>query len=203
MEQLYRIRTEGEALFKDRGSKFLAFALPVKTQEEMTVRLQEIKKRFHDARHHCHAYRLGAYGETTYANDDGEPSHSAGTPILSAIRSGSVTDALVVVVRYFGGTKLGVRGLIEAYRTSAEEALAACQKEAVVHRTFFELVYGYERTSELNRIMHPFAIEQVAASYTEVCELRYAIAEEDFPRLEEMLRNAQFEIKVLEEENHE
>ena len=200
MDPLFRIQEEGEGLFKDRGSRFISFAFPVADQEQVDKEVQGVKKRFHDARHHCYAYRLGEYGDTTYATDDGEPSHSAGAPILGAIRSMNITDVLVVVVRYFGGTKLGVRGLIEAYRTGAELALEACPKAEVLHETHFELVFPYERTSELKKILHPFTVKETAASYTDICRLQYAIADDDFPGLEAALINSRFDLKVIEDD---
>lgn len=200
MEELYRITTPGEGTFKEKGSRFLAFAYPVQNLAEIDQQVQDLKKRFYDARHHCYAYRLGAYGETIYVNDDGEPSHTAGTPILSAIRSAATTDLLVVVVRYFGGTKLGVRGLIEAYRTAADLALAEAEKTAVLHQTTFELKFAYDQTADLNRILHPFPVEQVEATYTDVCRIRYVIDETIFPSLSARLTEARFEISVLENE---
>lgn len=197
-EQLFRIVSKGSGVFKDRGSRFLAFAFPVREISEVEGHIQAVKKEYHDARHHCTAYRLGAKAETSYANDDGEPSHSAGTPILSAIRSLELTDTLVVVVRYFGGTKLGVRGLIEAYRTAAELALAEAKRIAIVHRVHFELIFGYERTSALNRILHPFEFEVVSANYTDICQQHLAVKEEIFSQVQARLESEQFSPKILE-----
>ncbi|MEL6650187.1 MAG: YigZ family protein [Bacteroidota bacterium] len=197
-EQLYRIVSQGEGVFKDRGSRFLGFAFPVRDIGQVEQAIQSIKKTYHDARHHCTAYRLGDRTQTSYANDDGEPSHSAGTPILGAIRSLQLTDTLVVVVRYFGGTKLGVRGLIEAYRTAAELALEEAQKQEIVHRVHFSLRFGYERTSALNRIMHPFEFDLVSADYTDICEQHFAVKEEIFPQVQASLQREQFVPKILE-----
>ena len=110
-------------LFKDNGSRFLAFAYPVENEEEIKDRVQALRKKYHDARHHCYAYRLGHLGDRFRANDDGEPSSSAGRPILGQIDSRGLSDVLVVVVRYFGGIKLGIPGLIRAYRTATADAL--------------------------------------------------------------------------------
>lgn len=141
---------EGEGLYKEKGSKFLAFACPTSDEEEAKRRLEALRKRFHDARHHCYAYAFGPDGERFRANDDGEPSHSAGTPILNQIRSRGLTDTLVVVVRYFGGTKLGVSGLIAAYKAAAAEALdAAGTRKAVLHE---ELSFGFEYP-DMNAVM--------------------------------------------------
>ena len=119
-----------------------------------------LKKKYHDARHHCYAYRLGKKGETTFATDDGEPSHSAGDPILNAIRAEQLTNVLVCVVRYFGGTKLGVRGLIEAYGEAAALALEKMDRVELIDKVIFTLKFPYDKTSEVNRILHPYEIEE-------------------------------------------
>jgi putative IMPACT (imprinted ancient) family translation regulator len=106
------IKSGVQGLYKEKGSKFLAFAYPVESEEEVKQRLLELRKAYYDARHHCYAYVLGAEKEKYRATDDGEPNHSAGDPILGQIRSRNLTNVLVVVVRYFGGVKLGVGGLV-------------------------------------------------------------------------------------------
>lgn len=111
--------------FKDNGSKFLAFAYPVETEEDARLIIRDLKKEYFDARHHCYAYRIGYDGSTWRASDDGEPSSSAGKPILGQILSNGLSDILIVVVRYFGGIKLGIPGLIRAYRESSAEAISA------------------------------------------------------------------------------
>jgi len=128
MDEAYKYKTLDKphtAEFKDRGSKFLAFAYPVFSQVDIKERLQQLKKEHPKANHHCYAWRLGTDGLQYRANDDGEPSGSAGRPILGQIDSVGLTNVLVVVVRYFGGTLLGVPGLINAYKTSAADALNA------------------------------------------------------------------------------
>lgn len=117
------IHKPGEALFKDRGSKFFAYVFPIRTEDDFKERLAELKKEHYQARHHCYAWRINPDEVAFRANDDGEPSHSAGTPILHALQSAEVINVGAIVVRYFGGTKLGVGGLINAYRTATEEAL--------------------------------------------------------------------------------
>ena len=125
MKDLYlTIEKTTEGLYKETGSKFLAMAFPVSTREEISERLAELRKKYHDARHHCYAWRLGADMEEYRVNDDGEPSGSAGLPIFGQIQSRDLSNVLVVVVRYFGGTLLGVGGLIRAYRAAASGALA-------------------------------------------------------------------------------
>jgi uncharacterized YigZ family protein len=117
------ITSESKGLFKDRGSRFIAFAIPVSSQEEIKTRLELLKKEYHDARHHCYAWVLMPDRQTWRVNDDGEPSGTAGKPILGQINSRELTNILVVVIRYFGGTLLGVSGLINAYRSAAADAL--------------------------------------------------------------------------------
>jgi len=141
MEVYYTIEKSAMAEFKDRGSKFLAYAWPVKTVEQVKECLQEIKKEHPKATHHCFAYRLGTDGLQFRANDDGEPSGTAGKPILGQIDSKQLTDVLVVVVRYFGGTLLGAPGLINAYKVSTSmvlQLIPPVQKnvEAKYHLTF-------------------------------------------------------------------
>ena len=116
-----------QAQFKDKGSRFLAFAYPVQTAEQVKKHVDDLRQEHHKARHWCYAYRLGVDGNQFRANDDGEPSGSAGRPILGQIDSFELTDVLVVVVRYFGGTLLGVPGLIHAYKTSTQMALENAQ----------------------------------------------------------------------------
>ena len=117
------IQKPSEGVFKDRGSKFLAFAFPVRTEQEIKEILHLIKKEHHGANHHCYAWRLGADKLAYRANDDGEPNNSAGKPILGQIQSNDLTDIFIVVARYFGGTLLGVSGLINAYREAASDAI--------------------------------------------------------------------------------
>ena len=131
------IAEEARGLFKDNGSRFIAHAYPVETEEEVKEIVAALKKEYYDARHHVYAYRLGYKGDKFRANDDGEPSGTAGRPILGQINSSNLTDILIIVVRYFGGTLLGTSGLIQAYKTSAAEAIAAATiEERIVEKTF-------------------------------------------------------------------
>ncbi len=152
------ISKEGTSLFKDRGSKFIGIAVHVESEEDVKQQLEKLQKQYHDARHHCYAYMLGAKREVFRANDDGEPNHSAGDPILGQINSKELTDTLVVVVRYFGGTKLGVSGLINAYKTAAEDAISEAKTILIEVRQAFELSYGYELTNEVMRLVNDFTI---------------------------------------------
>lgn len=144
------IAATSEGLFKDRGSKFLSFAFPVKSEEEVKEILLRLRKDYHDARHHCYAWKLGVDPPGVRANDDGEPSSSAGKPILNQIEKLNLTNTLVVVVRYFGGTLLGVGGLINAYRTAAEDALKNNRMIRKKIRHSYKLEFGYP---DMNNIM--------------------------------------------------
>lgn len=169
------LSTSSQAEFKDRGSKFIAIAARVNTLDDVETALAELRKTYHDARHHCYAYRLGIEGEKTRANDDGEPNHSAGDPILGQIRSFDLTYTLVVVIRYFGGTKLGVSGLINAYRSAAEEALAQAKIIEVPVTTAFRLNYPYESTNEVMRLLSEFDAKVVSQEFTERCVQEIAV----------------------------
>ncbi len=147
------VSQKSAGLYKDKGSKFLYFSFPVETEEEIKTELASLRKIYFDATHHCYAWVLGPKGTQFRANDDGEPNHSAGDPILGQIRSHQLTNVLIVVVRYFGGTKLGVSGLIQAYKTSA--ALAIEENEIIEKRVMEELFiqFGYPQMNEVMKIV--------------------------------------------------
>lgn len=169
------IEKSSEGLFKEKGSKFLAFAFPVRSEEEVKEQLEKLRKKYFDARHHCYAWVLGPRKTRFRANDDGEPNHSAGDPILGQIRSRDLTDVLVVVVRYFGGTKLGVSGLIQAYRTAADEALSNAEiirKELTVEGRFN---YPYASTTEVQRLMKDFDLVILQQEFGEACALDFQL----------------------------
>ena len=144
------IKTPSSGLFKDRGSKFLGFAFPFTSKDQLKTRLEDLKKEYHAARHFCYAYRINPSGIEERANDDGEPGHSAGTPILGQIQSKDLINVLVVVVRYFGGTKLGVPGLILAYKTAAKLALEQAQIQTQEIKERLHISFEY---AELNNVM--------------------------------------------------
>ncbi len=196
-ETLYEAKSSGSSLLKDRGSKFHGVVHPCLDLTQAQAYLEGIKQQFHDARHHCYAYRIGKSGETTYATDDGEPAHSAGDPILGAIKSANLTNVWVGVIRYFGGTKLGVRGLIEAYRGAAEEALIHIDRQEIILKAKFELVYPYERTSEIRRILHPYPYEELESVYTEQVKQVLEIQRDLYPALQAQLHAAAFDYKTI------
>ncbi len=164
-----------ESLYKEKGSKFIGLAYPVKTEEEVKIILDELHKKYYDARHHCYAYIIGPEGEKYRANDDGEPNHSAGDPILGQIRSKDLTNTLVVVVRYFGGTKLGVSGLISAYKTAAAEALEANEIIEEIVKENIAIRYSYENTNEVMRLVKEFDPDILDQEFTADCYLSLAV----------------------------
>ncbi|MGN0190914.1 MAG: IMPACT family protein [Candidatus Cryptobacteroides sp.] len=165
------IASPSEGLFRDNGSRFLAFAYPVETQEEVRDIVQSLKSEYHDARHHCYAYRLGCKGDIFRANDDGEPSGSAGRQILGRIDSLGLSDVLVVVVRYFGGIKLGIPGLIRAYRTSTEDALSAAtivEKTATEH---FRIEFDYLQMNNVMKMLKDLKAEILGRDFGTGCSV--------------------------------
>ncbi len=165
------IQQPSEGLFKEKGSKFLAFAFPVQSEDEVKDLLTILRKKYFDARHHCYAYRLGADKKLLRANDDGEPNHSAGDPILGQIKSRDLTNVLVVVVRYFGGTKLGVGGLIEAYRTASIAALdRATIIEVAVTKTI-SIRFNYDGMPEVMKVVKDFGLAIRDQDFSDNCRM--------------------------------
>lgn len=166
MRDIYRtIAKRSEGTYSELRSKFLAFALPVRSAEEALALVAGFQKEYFDARHVCWAYRLGAEGEEYRSNDNGEPSGTAGKPILGQIVSAELSDVLVVVVRYFGGVKLGTSGLIVAYRSATAEALAAAE---VIERTVdeqFTMGFSYEQMNTVMRVIKEYSPTIVSQEY--------------------------------------
>ena len=183
-ESYKTIAQKSSGLFKDRGSKFHRFAYPIKDEEEIKTYLEELKKEFYDARHYCYAFILGADGQHFRASDDGEPAHSAGDPILGQIRSLELTHCLVVVVRYFGGTKLGVPGLINAYRTAAREALENSRivKKFITFR--MSIHFPYSRMNDVMQMTKSLDLKVINQNFELDCELVIEIK----PSLEDQIR---------------
>ena len=174
------IASVAEGLFKDNGSRFIAKAYPVETEEEVKAVLDGLRKEYHDARHHCYAYRLGLNGEKWRANDDGEPSGSAGRPILGQIDSAGLSDILVVVVRYFGGIKLGIPGLIRAYRTSTADALSSARTVEKVAGNSWRVEFPYLSMNPVMKVVKDLALPQKNPQFAEVCclEVRVRLSQE-------------------------
>ncbi len=166
------IKQRSEGVFRDRGSKFLAFAFPVNTRDEIKKTLAELRKEYHDARHHCYAYRLGAAKEIFRANDDGEPSGTAGKSILGQIRSNDLSNILIVVVRYFGGTLLGVGGLINAYRTAAANAIYDAKIITAAEQDLIEINFPYVIMNKIMKIIRDEGMKIMEQDFTETCKIK-------------------------------
>ena len=173
-----------EVLFKDKNSKFYGYTFPVTSEEDVKLIIDQLKKTHFSARHWCYAYQLGTDKISFRANDDGEPNNSAGMPIYGQIQSFDVTNILVVVVRYFGGVKLGVSGLISAYKTTAQLALEAAE---IIEKTidrYFTISFDYKNMNKVMRIIKEKNITVVSQKLEESCQIRIAvrkkIAEEIF-----------------------
>ena len=171
----HTIAAPATGLFKDKGSKFLAFAFPVENETEIKQHLQQLKKEYFDARHHCYAYRLGLDGEQWRANDDGEPSSTGGKPILGQLLSLELTNVLVVVVRYFGGIQLGVPGLINAYRSATADALAQAQ---IIEKTAKEILsvnFSYFNMNKIMKLVKDEELEIVSQHFDNECEIKLSV----------------------------
>jgi len=171
VSQFFTVENLSEGLYKEKGSKFLAFSFPVSSEDDVKLRLEDLRKKFHDARHHCYAYVLGMDQQTFRANDDGEPSHSAGDPILGQIRSFELTNVLVVVVRYFGGTKLGVGGLIHAYKAATEEALKKASIKEIFEEVNLLFQFPYDLLSSVERLITELDISVTKRDFQEDCRI--------------------------------
>lgn len=181
------IEAASEGLYKEKGSKFLAFAHPVNTVEEVKTHLESYRKTYYDARHVCYAYSIGPEGEEFRANDDGEPSGTAGRPILGQIQSFGLTNVLVVVIRYFGGILLGTGGLVVAYKSAAADALQAA---IVLEKTVdadFKIRFEFPFMNDVMRIVKQLDVQIVEQGYEMDCIMQLRIRKNDAPRLEDAL----------------
>jgi len=161
------ISSISEGFYKEKGSKFYAYAYPIASTEQITSHLSSLRKLHHQARHHCYAYILGPDGKQYRSQDDGEPKHSAGDPILGQIRSKNLTNVLVVVVRYFGGTKLGMGGLIQAYKEAAHQALNQAQVIEKELCETWQLEFDYELLNLVMRYIKDMDLNIVDQQQTE------------------------------------
>ncbi len=182
------IKAKSEGLFKDKGSKFLSYAFPVETEEEIKDILIQIKKEHHSARHHCYAWRLGTEEITFRANDDGEPSSTAGKPILGQLLSFGLTNILVVVVRYFGGTLLGTGGLINAYRTAAAEAIKNAKTVNRVIEKKFTLKFTYNQMNDVMQIIKQENLNILDTRFELECELDFSVRKSEARRIEDLFQ---------------
>ena len=192
MEDTYKtIEGQSEAVYTEKRSKFIAIAIPVRTLTEVKAHLEEYQKKYYDARHVCYAYMLGAERKEFRANDNGEPSGTAGKPILGQINSNELTDILIIVVRYFGGIKLGTSGLIVAYRTAAAQAIA---EAAIIEKTVdqdVKIIFEYPFMNDVMRIVKEEAPEILEQSYDMDCIMRLRIRKSLMTRLHARLEKVE------------
>ncbi len=165
------IASESRGLFKDNGSRFIAHAYPVETEEEVKEIVAALKKEYYDARHHVYAYRLGYLGDKFRANDDGEPSGSSGRPVLGQIDSNGLSDILVVVVRYFGGIKLGIPGLIRAYKTATADAIANAEIVEKIASKMYRVRFGYMSMNNVMKVFKDMGLEQKNQKFDMECSM--------------------------------
>lgn len=180
------ISTLSTGIFKDNGSKFLSFAYPVSTVEEIKPIIQQLKKEYFDARHHCYAYRLGHTGDIWRFNDDGEPSSTAGRPIYGQLLSAELSDVLVVVVRYFGGIKLGVPGLIRAYKTATADAIANAQIIEKIATESYTITFDYLQMNNVMKALKDLSICAANQQFHLSCSLQADVRLNDVPKFTEI-----------------
>lgn len=184
MEDVYKtILSSSEGLYKEKGSRFIAFAYPVSSEEQIRDIISGLKEKYYGARHHCYAWRLGADKKQFRANDDGEPSSTAGKPILGQILSNDLTNILIVVVRYFGGIKLGVSGLTNAYREAATDALA---NASVIEKTVDEKLrirFSYLVLNDVMKIIKEESPEVLERRFELECEMLISIRKKNMSLL--------------------
>jgi len=192
IDEYKTIENVGEGTYSEKRSKFLAFSHHVETEDEVKALLASYRKKYYDARHVCYAYMLGADRKEFRANDDGEPSSTAGKPILGQINSNELTDILIVVVRYYGGVNLGTSGLIVAYKTAAAEAIAS---SLVVTRQVEEIVtysFPYVMMNDVMRIIKEMKPRIVSQSYDNTCEIKLSIRKSEADMLRSRLGKLSF-----------
>ena len=176
IEDKYKeVKNHTTGIYKEKGSKFIAYSYPVYSEEEVKEKLEEVRKLEHSARHYCYAYILNPDKSAQRANDDGEPSSTAGKPILGQILSNDLTNILVVVVRYFGGVKLGVPGLIRSYKTAAAEAILEATIITKTIKEQYEVSFKYPQMNDVMRLIKEYDLEVVNTDFQIDCKLIFAV----------------------------
>lgn len=192
-DEYLTISSTGEGCYTEKRSKFLAFAHHVETVDEVKELLAAYRKKYYDARHVCYAYMLGAGRAEFRANDDGEPSSTAGKPILGQINSSELTDILIVVVRYYGGVNLGTNGLIVAYREAAADAIAHATIEARQVEEIIDYDFSYVMMNDVMRIVKEMQPRIVSQTYDNTCRISLAIRQSEAEQLRQRLQKLSFE----------
>lgn len=187
-DDTYRtIKGPAEGLYKEKGSKFLAFAFPVRSTDEVKQHLEALRKEYFDARHHCYAYILGPAKDVYRVNDDGEPSGTGGRPIHGQLLSADLTDTLIVVVRYFGGVLLGASGLANAYKAAARDAIEHAEVEEKTIDVKYRLQFEYVLMNDVMRIVKEFGLTPMNQDYNLDCRLELSVRQSQSVRLYDAL----------------
>ena len=179
----HTIKAPAEGIYKEKGSKFLAFAYPVRTLEEVKVHLERLRKDYFDARHHCYAYIIGPNKDAWRANDDGEPSGTGGRPIHGQLLSADLTDTLIIVVRYFGGILLGASGLANAYKTAARDAIEHAE---IIEKTIdirYRLHFEYALMNDVMRVIKEYGLTPLNQDFNLDCRLEIEVRQSQSVRL--------------------
>lgn len=192
------IKSATTGVYKEKGSKFIAYSFPVHSEENVKEKLEEVKKLEHSARHHCYAYILKPDKSAQRANDDGEPSSTAGKPILGQILSNDLTNILIIVVRYFGGVKLGVPGLIRSYKTAALDAISNSEIITKIIKEQFAVSFKYPQMNEVMRLVKEYNLDVVNTDFQIECNLIFAVAKSKSEEVVETFKkNYELTIKYL------
>ena len=193
IDEFKTLKSGGEGYYTEKRSKFLAFAHHVQTVDEIKDLIAGYRKKYYDARHVCYAYMLGPERLEFRANDDGEPSSTAGKPILGQINSNELTDILIVVVRYYGGVNLGTSGLIVAYREAAADALAHSEVEIRQVEEIVTYSFAYPMMNDVMRIVKEMQPRIVSQTYDNTCEIKLSIRKSEAEQLKSRLNKLSFE----------
>lgn len=180
-----------EIIYKDKGSKFITYAYHVTNEQQIKDILTQLKKEHHTANHHCYAYRLGPDKQVYRANDDGEPNNTAGKPILGQIQSADLTDVFIVVVRYFGGTLLGVSGLINAYKTSAAEVIKAATIVEKQIMFYYSVSFPFEQMNEVMKILKQSDCKINNQLFDNDCQIEFTVRKANSEACEEKLKKVE------------
>lgn len=196
------VKPNDEVLFKDKNSKFFGYAFPVKNEDEVKAHIEDLKKQHHSARHWCYAYQIGFEEPNLIyrANDDGEPNNSAGMPIYGQIQSFEVTNVLIVVVRYFGGVKLGVGGLINAYKTGAQMALEGCKIVTKTINVDFVITFDYKNMNKVMRVIKEKNLNITNQKLELDCQITISVRKKDASTIASIFENI-YEVEIKELDN--
>ncbi len=192
----YTIKSNAEGFYSEKGSKFQSYIYHVENQSEIKEILQKLRKKYHDARHQVYAYLMGKNKQEFRANDDGEPANSSGMPVLGQIKAHNLTNVLIVVIRYFGGTKLGIPGLVKAYKTAAANAI---ENAVIIKKTIddkFSVRFDYEQIKFINNVINDTEVNIITRKFEESCYIDFSVRKSFSEKVEKMIRkNPKIQIK--------